>query len=44
MGEFDNKGGILKVNEDMICSLIILKPNFNNKDKFYKRKYGRFIN
>ena len=44
MGEFDNKGGILKVNEDMICSLIILKPNFNKKDKFYKRKYGRFIN
>ena len=40
MGEFDNKGGILKVNEDMICSLIILKPNFNKKDKFYKRKYG----
>ena len=45
MGEFDNKGGILKVNEDMICSLIILKPNYNKKDKFYKRKkYGRFIN
>ena len=38
MGEFDNKGGILKVNEDMICSLIILKPNYNKKDKFYKRK------
>ena len=44
MGEFDNKGGILKVNEDMICSLIILKPNYDKKDKFYKRKYGGFIN
>ena len=43
MGEFDNKGGILKVNEDMICSLTVLKPNFNNKD-LKRRKFNRFIN
>ena len=42
MGEFDNNGGILEVNEDMICSLHILKPskNLNNK----KRRINRFIN
>ena len=43
MGEFDNKGGILKVNEDMICSLSILNPNFNNANA-KKRNFNRFIN
>ena len=43
MGEFDNKGGILKVNEDMICSLSILKPDFNSKDS-KRRKFNRYIN
>ena len=42
MGEFDNNGGILEVNEDMICSLHILKPSKNLDNK--KRRINRFIN
>ena len=45
MGEFDNKGGILKVNEDMVCSLHILNPSYNKKDNSKRRrKIDRFIN
>ena len=43
MGEFDNKGGILKVNEDMICSLSILKPDFNSKNS-KRRNFNRYVN
>jgi len=44
MGEFDNNGGILKVNENMVCSLYIIKPNINNNEKRKRRKIDRFIN
>ena len=45
MGEFDNKGGVLKVNEDMVCSLHILNPSYNKKDNSKRRrKIDRFIN
>jgi serine/threonine-protein phosphatase PP1 catalytic subunit len=44
MGEFDNKGGILKVNEDMVCSLCVLKPNISNIGNKKRRKIDRYIN
>ena len=44
MGEFDNNGGILKVNENMVCSLHIIKPIINNNEKRKRRKIDRFIN
>ena len=43
-GEFDNNGGILKVNENMVCSLHIIKPIINNNEKRKRRKIDRFIN
>ena len=44
MGECDNKGGILKVNENMVCSLIVLKPIISNVSNKKRRKINRFIN
>ena len=44
MGEFDNKGGILKVNENMVCSLHILNPAYNKKDYSKMSKIDRPIN
>ena len=38
MGIFDNKGGILFVNEDMLCSIHVLKPSFSNEEKDEKQK------
>ena len=43
MGEFDNKGGILEVNENLTCSLHVLNPIGSNVDKKW-RKISRFIN
>ena len=41
MGEFDNNGGILEVDEDLHCSLHILKANINNvKTKKLRKIYG----
>ena len=41
MGEFDNNGGILEVNEDLHCSLHILKANINNVNtKKWRKIYG----
>ena len=37
-GEFDNNGGILKVNENMVCSLYIIKQKINNSEKKKKKK------
>ena len=44
MEEFDNNGGILEVNEDMICSLHVLKPDKSNISKKRWKKISRFIN
>ena len=44
MEEFDNNGGILEVNEDMICSLHILKPDKSNISNKRWKKISRFIN
>ena len=44
MGEFDNKGGILKVNENMVCSLTVIKPIISNVSNKKIRKINRFIN
>ena len=42
MNIFDNNGGILFVNEDLLCSLHILKPNY--KDENHKKKIiNRFV-
>jgi len=38
MGEFDNNGGILKVNENLVCSLYIIKQKINNIEKRKKKK------
>ena len=42
MNIFDNKGGILYINENMICSLHILKSIFDG-DKNKKKITNRFI-
>ena len=44
MEEFDNNGGILEVNEDMICSLHVLKPDKSNISNKRWKKISRFIN
>ena len=44
MGEFDNNGGILEVNEDLHCSLHILKANINNINTKKLRKIYGLIN
>ena len=42
MNIFDNNGGILFVNEDLLCSLHILKPNY--QDENHKKKIiNRFV-
>ena len=42
MNIFDNNGGILFVNEDFLCSLHILKPNY--QDENHKKKIiNRFV-
>ena len=44
MDEFDNNGAILEVNEDMICSLHVLRPDKSNISKKRWKKISRFIN
>mgnify|MGYP002625653764 CR=1 FL=1 len=44
MGEFDNNGGILEVNENMTCSLHVLKPDKSNISKQRWKKINRYIN
>jgi len=44
MDEFDNNGAILEVNENMICSLHVLKPDKSNISKQRWKKINRFIN
>ena len=44
MEEFDNKGGILKVNEDLVCSLTVLKPDINRISNRKRRFYSQYIN
>ena len=44
MGEFDNNGGILEVDEDLHCSLHILKANINNINTKKLRKIYGLIN
>ena len=38
MNMFDNNGGILYVNENLVCSLHILKPLINDNKNLYKKK------
>jgi serine/threonine-protein phosphatase PP1 catalytic subunit len=44
MGEFDNNGAILEVNENMVCSLHVLRPDKSNISKKRWKKISRFIN
>ena len=45
MGEFDNNGGILKVNEDLLCSIIVIKPIIDKNDMKKRRKIlQKYIN
>jgi serine/threonine-protein phosphatase PP1 catalytic subunit len=44
MDEFDNNGAILEVNENMICSLHVLRPEKSNISKKRWKKINRFIN
>ena len=44
MDEFDNNGAILEVNENMICSLHVLRPDKSNISKKRWKKISRFIN
>ena len=43
MGEFDNNGGILSINEDLLCSFHIINPIFS-KEKKKKEKINKFVN
>ena len=44
MGMFDNNGGILFVNEDMVCSINVLKPIFLEEKSEKRKIINRFIN
>ena len=43
MGEFDNNGGILSINQDLLCSFHIINPIFS-KEKKKKEKINKFVN
>ena len=43
MGEFDNNGGILSINQDLLCSFHIINPVFS-KEKKKKEKINKFVN
>ena len=34
-GEFDNAGGIMSVNEDMVCSFKVIKPSAERRPSHY---------
>ena len=42
-GEFDNNGGILEVNEDLLCKIHVLRPSIEQRGKKKKKIMG-FVN
>ena len=43
MNIFDNNGGVLFINEDLLCSLLILKPSYigeNHRKKIINRFFS----
>ena len=43
MGEFDNNGGILEVNEDLLCKFHIIRP-IRERGKKERKKIKKYIN
>ena len=43
MGEFNNNGGILSINQDLLCSFHIINYIFS-KEKKKKEKINKFVN